>query len=88
MTIEHTFNEFAEGKNLNTNPFQQEDGKLYLRYDGLQIRNNDAGINNRCNYFLVMLKTKCADKVREAKVLLNYQQKRVQILTLMWICSL
>jgi len=43
MTIEHTFNEFAEGKNLDTNPFQQEDGTLYLRYDGLQIRNNDEG---------------------------------------------
>ena len=43
MSIDQTFNEFTAGKNLDTNPFYQEDGTLYLRYDGIVIKNNDEG---------------------------------------------
>jgi len=43
MSIGQAFNEFVEGKNLDTNPFRQENDVLYLHYDGLVIQNNDAG---------------------------------------------
>lgn len=43
MDIATTFNEFSQGQNLDTNPFQQEDGTLYLRYDGLIIQNSVDG---------------------------------------------